>query len=70
MLAIAKVIEARASLGASRQVFLATLGSFDTHTDQLKTQPFFQCLDFQAGPLQFPRQHDDLFGFGTGRRTG
>lgn len=38
MLAIAKVIEARSTLGASRQVFLATLGSFDTHTDQLNRQ--------------------------------
>jgi uncharacterized protein (DUF1501 family) len=38
MLAIAKVIEARNTLGASRQVFLATLGSFDTHTDQLNQQ--------------------------------
>jgi uncharacterized protein (DUF1501 family) len=38
LLAIAKVIEARSALGASRQVFLATLGSFDTHTNQLVTQ--------------------------------
>jgi uncharacterized protein (DUF1501 family) len=38
LLAIAKVIEARGTLGASRQVFLATLGSFDTHTDQLNEQ--------------------------------
>jgi len=38
LLAIAKVIQARSALGASRQVFLATLGSFDTHTNQLKTQ--------------------------------
>ena len=38
LLAIAKVIEARSSLGATRQVFLATLGSFDTHTNQLNTQ--------------------------------
>jgi uncharacterized protein (DUF1501 family) len=38
LLAIAKVIEARNALGASRQVFLVTLGSFDTHTDQLNTQ--------------------------------
>jgi uncharacterized protein (DUF1501 family) len=38
LLAIAKVIEARSALGASRQVFLATLGSFDTHTDQLARQ--------------------------------
>jgi uncharacterized protein (DUF1501 family) len=38
LLAIAKVIEARSALGASRQVFLATLGSFDTHTNQLVRQ--------------------------------
>jgi uncharacterized protein (DUF1501 family) len=38
LLAIAKVIEARSTLGASRQVFLATLGSFDTHTNQLNSQ--------------------------------
>jgi uncharacterized protein (DUF1501 family) len=46
LLAIAKVIEARATLGASRQVFLATLGSFDTHTDQLnRQQDLFSQLD-------------------------
>jgi uncharacterized protein (DUF1501 family) len=46
LLAIAKVIEARSTLGASRQVFLATLGSFDTHTDQLNTQQtLFSQLD-------------------------
>jgi uncharacterized protein (DUF1501 family) len=38
LLAIAKVIEARGSLGAQRQVFLASLGSFDTHTNELATQ--------------------------------
>jgi len=38
LLTIAKIIEARAALGASRQVFLATLGSFDTHTNELNTQ--------------------------------
>jgi uncharacterized protein (DUF1501 family) len=38
LLAIAKVIEARSALGSQRQVFLATLGSFDTHTDQLDRQ--------------------------------
>jgi uncharacterized protein (DUF1501 family) len=47
MLAIAKVIEARATLGAQRQVFLATLGSFDTHTDQLNRQ---QSLYAQLDP--------------------
>ncbi|MGA9025207.1 MAG: DUF1501 domain-containing protein [Steroidobacteraceae bacterium] len=38
LLAIAKVIEARSALGAQRQVFLATLGSFDTHSNQPNTQ--------------------------------
>ncbi len=47
MLAIAKVIEARSTLGAQRQVFLATLGSFDTHTDQLNRQ---QALFAQMDP--------------------
>jgi uncharacterized protein (DUF1501 family) len=46
LLAIAKVIEARSVLGASRQVFLATLGSFDTHTNQLnQQQALFTQLD-------------------------
>jgi uncharacterized protein (DUF1501 family) len=47
LLAIAKVIEARSTLGASRQVFLATLGSFDTHTNQLNEQ---QALFAQLDP--------------------
>jgi uncharacterized protein (DUF1501 family) len=47
MLAIAKVIEARNALGAQRQVFLATLGSFDTHTDELNQQ---QALFAQLDP--------------------
>jgi uncharacterized protein (DUF1501 family) len=46
LLAIAKVIEARATLGAQRQVFLAVLGSFDTHTDQINQQgSLFSQLD-------------------------
>jgi uncharacterized protein (DUF1501 family) len=46
LLAIAKVIEARSTLGAQRQIFLATLGSFDTHTDQIDTQQnLFSQLD-------------------------
>jgi uncharacterized protein (DUF1501 family) len=46
LLAIAKVIEAHSTLGASRQVFLATLGSFDTHTNQLDNQQaLFSQLD-------------------------
>jgi len=46
LLAIAKVIEARGELGARRQVFLATLGSFDTHTGQLyRQETLFSQLD-------------------------
>jgi uncharacterized protein (DUF1501 family) len=46
LLAIAKVIQAREQLGTRRQVFLATLGSFDTHTDQLyRQQTLFAQLD-------------------------
>jgi uncharacterized protein (DUF1501 family) len=46
LLAIAKVIEARSTLGAQRQIFLATLGSFDTHTGQINTQQnLFSQLD-------------------------
>ena len=37
LLAIAKVIEARASFGTRRQVFLVALGSFDTHSNELNT---------------------------------
>ena len=33
--AIAKFIEARATLGAGREVFFCALGGFDTHTDEL-----------------------------------
>jgi uncharacterized protein (DUF1501 family) len=63
LLAIAKVIEARGSLGASRQVFLATLGSFDTHTDQLNTQQtLFSELD--AGLTAFHGAMADI-GAGT-----
>jgi uncharacterized protein (DUF1501 family) len=47
LLAIAKVIEAHSSLGAQRQVFLASLGSFDTHTNELETQ---QTLFAQLDP--------------------
>ncbi len=38
LLAIAKIIEARTTLNATRQIFLATLGSFDTHTNELNAQ--------------------------------
>jgi uncharacterized protein (DUF1501 family) len=35
---VAKMIEARAATGASRQIFFVQLGSFDTHGDQLNRQ--------------------------------
>jgi uncharacterized protein (DUF1501 family) len=62
LLAIAKVIEARSALGASRQVFLATLGSFDTHTNQLnEQQTLFSQLD--AGLTAF---HGAMADIGAG----
>ncbi len=45
--AVAKVIEARSSLGAARQVFMVSLGGFDTHTNQLARQ---SALFGQLGP--------------------
>ncbi len=35
---IAQIIQIRASLGVSRQIFFAGIGNFDTHTDQLNLQ--------------------------------
>ena len=35
---VAKLIEARATTGAKRQIFFVQLGSFDTHNDQLNRQ--------------------------------
>ena len=53
MLAIAKVIEAHSALGAQRQVFLATLGSFDTHTNELnRQQALFLQLDAGLAAFQ------------------
>jgi uncharacterized protein (DUF1501 family) len=53
LLAIARVIEARATLAASRQVFLASLGSFDTHTNELNTQQnLFGQLSSALGAFQ------------------
>lgn len=59
LLAIAKVIEARASLGAQRQVFLATLGSFDTHTNQLNQQQTLY-TDLAAGLAAFHGAMTDI----------
>jgi uncharacterized protein (DUF1501 family) len=62
LLAIAKIIEARATLGARRQVFLATLGSFDTHTNELNTQQTLYS-DLDAGLTAF---HGALADIGAG----
>jgi uncharacterized protein (DUF1501 family) len=35
---VAKMIEARAAIGAKRQIFFVQLGSFDTHGDQINRQ--------------------------------
>ncbi|HEX2790745.1 MAG TPA: DUF1501 domain-containing protein [Steroidobacteraceae bacterium] len=62
MLAIAKVIEARGTLGASRQVFLATLGSFDTHTDEVNRQQSL-LAELDAGMTAF---HGAMADIGAG----
>ncbi|HVP61642.1 MAG TPA: DUF1501 domain-containing protein [Myxococcaceae bacterium] len=38
LLQVARIIEARSVLGASRQIFFVSLGGFDTHNDQLNRQ--------------------------------
>lgn len=38
LLQVAKLIEARATIGLSRQIFFVSLGGFDTHNNQLNTQ--------------------------------
>jgi uncharacterized protein (DUF1501 family) len=62
LLAVAKVIEARSTLGASRQVFLVSLGSFDTHSDELNTQA---TLFGQMGPA-IKAFHDAMNAIGAG----
>lgn len=38
LLQVAKLIEARGTIGLSRQIFFVSLGGFDTHNNQLNTQ--------------------------------
>jgi uncharacterized protein (DUF1501 family) len=61
LLAVAKVIAARADLGASRQVFLVSMGSFDTHTDEINTH---NTLFGQLGPA-LKAFHDAMSGIGA-----
>jgi len=35
---VARILEARSALGASRQIFFVSLGGFDTHNDQINRQ--------------------------------
>ena len=47
LLAIAKLIEARNSIGIKRQIFFVSMGGFDTHTNEVNTQ---QTLFGQLSP--------------------
>jgi uncharacterized protein (DUF1501 family) len=62
LLAVAKIIEARATLGARRQVFLVSIGPFDTHTEQLNAQ---QTLFAELGPA-LKSFHDSMSNIGAG----
>jgi uncharacterized protein (DUF1501 family) len=62
LLAIAKVIEARSTLGANRQVFLVNLGSFDTHTSEVMQQG---TLFAELGPA-VKAFHDAMAAIGAG----
>jgi uncharacterized protein (DUF1501 family) len=60
--AVAKVIEARGTLGMNRQVFLVNIGSFDTHVDEINTQG---SLFAQLGPA-VKAFHDSMAAIGMG----
>jgi uncharacterized protein (DUF1501 family) len=50
---VAQVIQVRGALGMDRQIFFASIGGFDTHSDLLVTQdPLFQQLDGAIGSFQ------------------
>jgi uncharacterized protein (DUF1501 family) len=65
LLAIAKLIEARSSLGAQRQVFFASLGGFDTHTNQISVQ---SSLFQQLGPA-LKAFYDSMNAIGAGSKV-
>jgi uncharacterized protein (DUF1501 family) len=65
LLAIAKVIEARSSLGMNRQIFMASLGSFDTHQNELNTQ---STLFAQLGPA-IKAFHDSMSAIGAANQV-
>jgi uncharacterized protein (DUF1501 family) len=50
---VAQVIQVRGALGMDRQIFFASIGGFDTHSDLLVTQdPLFQQMDGAIGSFQ------------------
>ncbi len=51
---VARMISGQAKLGATRQVFFVSIGSFDTHSDQLNRQPALH-TDLAAGLAYFNR---------------
>jgi uncharacterized protein (DUF1501 family) len=50
---VAKVIQVRGALGMDRQIFFASIGGFDTHTDLIQDQdPLMAQLDGAIGAFQ------------------
>jgi uncharacterized protein (DUF1501 family) len=65
LLTVAKLIEARASLGAQRQVFLVSLGSFDTHTNELNAHNTL----YTALGVALKAFHDAMTGIGAAHQV-
>jgi uncharacterized protein (DUF1501 family) len=50
---VAQVIQVRGALGMDHQIFFASIGGFDTHSDLIATQdPLFQQMDDAIGAFQ------------------
>ena len=50
---VAKIIQVRSALGMDRQIFFASMGGFDTHSDLIADQdPLMQQLDGAVGSFQ------------------
>jgi len=62
---VAKLIEARATTGAKRQIFFVQLGSFDTHNDQINRQ---QNLFAELAPA-LKAFYDATTALGVGRQV-
>ena len=57
---VAKVISVRSALGAARQVFLVSMGGYDTHSDQDTTHP--SLLSQLASAISFFQTTMDRMG--------